>query len=196
MPKGRKRQRGHETRHAKVRIMHSWAWGRAVTHTHTYLQSGIINYSQCESKPESSCCVGQRCKTATAEKLQKIKKIRRENRIKKATAMSWPEPEQRSRAWKQRAACRLHLLLLPSPPSCCNCRRRGSQRYNFSYTCHAPQRTVPNVLRHYQEGVGGTEWGGVSCRWSASALGFTVLCLSLVCNNNSNQQGLTSRYPA
>lgn len=42
-----------------------------------------------------------------------------------------------SRAWKQRASCILQLS---------SCWR--SQRYNFSYTCHAPQRTVPNVLRH------------------------------------------------
>lgn len=88
MPKGRKRQRGHETRHAKVRIMHSPRRGRggvpSHTYIHTYLQSGIINYSQCESKPVCSCCVGQRCKTATAEKLKKKKKKkRRENRIKK-----------------------------------------------------------------------------------------------------------------
>lgn len=69
MPKGRKRQRGHETRHAKVRIMHSPRRGRGGAPSHTYihtcLQSGIINYSQCESKPVCSCCVGQRCKTKT-----------------------------------------------------------------------------------------------------------------------------------
>lgn len=78
----------------------TWAWGRAVTHIQTCLQSGIINYSQCESKPVCSCCVDQRCKTATAEKLKKKKKkeTKRKSNKKGATTMSWPEPEQRSRA--------------------------------------------------------------------------------------------------
>lgn len=41
MPKGRKRQRGHETRHAKVRIMHSPRRGRGGVPSHTYIHPYI-----------------------------------------------------------------------------------------------------------------------------------------------------------
>lgn len=74
-----------------------------------------------------------------------------------------------------KTACLLH----PASCGCC----WGIQRYNFSYTCHAPQRTVPNVLRHLQ-GLVGKDGGQ-----RGSLLLYPLLaCLLRVFNNNSNKQ--------
>lgn len=95
MPKGRKRQRGHETRHAKVRIMHSWAWGRAVTHTYI---PAVRHNKLFPMRVQAGVLLLRWPKVQNGNGRKVKKKVRRENRIKKATAMSWPEPEQRSRA--------------------------------------------------------------------------------------------------
>lgn len=93
--------------------------------------------------------------------------------------MSWPgestpddgrRSKQRSRAWKQ---------LLLSPPAAV-----GKVNGIISHI-HVTRPNEPCQM------CWDTCWGerrGMGGGWSASALGSTVVCLSLVCNNTSNLQ--------